>query len=143
MRLVDPRMSGIDDYEHFGREIGALAIKQNTRNLDSIDLIRMFLAEKMQSSKAMLPIDDEILPVRLTQKADAFGRIRAAKAQGFIGEKQDRAGNKRLTDRRLVEVDDLTDFSAVQQALERFFALFYAGNKPCHLVVAGFIRLDV
>ena len=65
MRLVDPRMRRIDDHEHFGREIGALAIEQNTRNLDSIDLVRMFLAEEVQSGKTMLPIDDQILPARL------------------------------------------------------------------------------
>src|SRR5919106_1912982 len=142
MGLVDPRVSRVDNHEHLGREIGALAVEQNARNLHLIDLVGVLLAKKMERGQPVLAIDDEKLSFRLTQKADTLAGIRPPKAQGLVGKYQNGSRDQWLAHGRFVEVDDLADLSSVKQPLEGFFALFDSGDKPRDLVVSRFVGLD-
>src|SRR5687767_2344763 len=134
-------MGRIDDHEHLGGEVGALAVEQHARNLYPIDLLGMSLAKEMQRRKAMLTVDNKIPAVGLAQKTDAFRRVRAPEAQRFIGEGQDRAWNQRLANRRLVEIDNLADLPPVKQPLKGLFAFLDSGDELGNLIVAGFIGL--
>src|SRR3990172_6451027 len=143
MGFVDPGVRRVDDNEHLGGEIGALAVEEHAGNLDPVRLVGMLLAKEMKRREPVLSVDDQVMAVRFTEKTDALRGVRAAKAQRFIRKQQNRAGNQRLVDRGLVEVDDLANLPAVEQALERLFALFDAGDELRDLVVAGFIRFDL
>src|SRR5262247_748709 len=142
VRFVDPGVSRVDDDEHLGGEIGALAVEDYARHLHLFCQLRMFLAKEMERRQPVLAVDDKELALGLALKTDAFGEIRTAKAQGFVGKQKNRTGNQGLTHRSLVEVNDLADFPTVQNPLERFFAFFDAGNEPSHFVFAGLLRFD-
>ena len=118
MGFVDPGVGRIDDHEHLGGEIRALAVEQHTGNFDPIDLLGMFLAEEMKRRKTMLTIDNKIIALGLSDETHAFRRVRAPKAQRLVCKKQDRARYQRLADRCFVEIYDLADLSPVEQPLK-------------------------
>src|SRR5512145_1572201 len=120
MGLVDSGVRRVDDHEHLGGEIGALAIEQHTGNFDPVDLLGVLLPEKVERRQAMLAIDNQITPLRLAQKPDTLGTLGAPEAERLISKQQDRSGNQRLAYGGLVEVDDLADLAAIEQTLKGF-----------------------
>jgi len=48
-----------------------------------------------------------------------------------------------LAYRCFVEVDDLTDFSSVEDTLKGLFASFDPGDEACNFVFAGLVGLDL
>ena len=56
--LVDPRVRGIDDHEHLGRELRRLAVEDHARNFDAPVGVGLAQVE-VQPGEPMLAVDDQ------------------------------------------------------------------------------------
>jgi hypothetical protein len=65
VRFVDPGVSRVDDDEHLGGEIGALAVEDYARHLHLFCQLRMFLAKEMERRQPVLAVDDKELALGL------------------------------------------------------------------------------
>src|SRR5436190_14380899 len=142
VRLVDARVGRVDDDEHLGREVGALAVEDHAGDFDLVGLLGMPLLEEVEARDAVLAVDHEEQPARLAQVAHRLVVPQALELQGLVGEEQDGSGDERLGSGGLEEIDDRLDLAAVQRTLKRLVALLDGGDEVGNLVVAGGLRRD-
>src|SRR5262249_11286216 len=122
MALVDASRRGVDDHEHFGREILAPAIKNHARNMNVLGIIGMSGFVKRERRQSMLPIDDQEILLRLLKTAHAAAILPGFEAQLLWRKEQDRSRYGRLRHRRFIEVADGADLAAGKLPLECLFA---------------------
>jgi hypothetical protein len=72
MALVDARRRRVDDDEHLGGEVFALAVEDHAWDMDGARVVGAMLLEELERREAVLPVDDEVLAARLLQVADVF-----------------------------------------------------------------------
>ncbi len=98
---------------------------------------------ELQRGEAVLAVDDEEIIFRLLQPADPAAVVPDVEAQLLRREQQDRSGNGRLRDRRLVEVADGADLGAGKFPLEGLVAPLDAGDELGDVVfLRHFLGLD-
>ena len=142
MRPVDASMRAVDDDEHFRRKIAAAAVEQDAGHLDIGNLIRMLGAEKMQPGQPVLSVDHQVFALRLAEMAYGFRVSRPLEAERLVRKNQNRPGNHRLCDDRLIKIDDLFHLLPVQLALKSLLAPFNAGDELGDVVMLGDLRLS-
>ena len=67
MALVDARRRRVDDHEHLGREVLALAVEDHARDVQPARVVGALLAEEVQRREAVLAVDDQVLAARLSR----------------------------------------------------------------------------
>jgi len=134
-------VSRVDDDEHLRRKVGAPAVEQEARHFDLPALIGMFLMEKMQSGKAMLSINDQVLSLWLAEVADRLRPVNFLKTKCFIGKKQHRTGNHRLSHDGLIKIDDLLDLLPIQDSLKPLLTPLDPCNELRDLIMFGDLGL--
>ncbi len=134
-------MGAIDDHEHFRGEFSAPSVEQHAGHLHLVDLIGVALLKKMQPGEPMLPVDDEIFPLRLAQMPDRLRIAGSLEPQRFIRKQQDGSRYHRLRHDGFIKVDDLFDFLPIEEALKALFAALDAGDELRHVVVFPDMRL--
>src|SRR5207249_1949208 len=126
---------GVNDDEHLRRELCAPAVEEHAGHLDLIDFVRMMLSEEAQPGDPVLPVNDQILALRLAQVPDGVGTVQLAEGQGFVSEEQHGTRNHRLGDHGLIEIDDLFDLLAIQDTLKTSLVSFDARNELSGLIM--------
>ena len=116
--LVDARRRRVDDDEHLGGEVLALAVEDDARHVDALRLRRALLHVEVERGEAVLPVDDEVLALRLLEVAHVGEGLHRLEPQAVGREEQHGARDGRLADGGLVEVLDLADLRAAHLALE-------------------------
>src|SRR5690242_7141261 len=86
MALVDPSRRRVDDDEHFGRKIFTAPVKQDTRNVDVLGLLRMSAFIELECREAMLSVNDQEFIIRLLQTPHATTVSPGFKVQLLRGE---------------------------------------------------------
>ncbi len=132
---VELMMTNIDDDEHFRRELGAPAVEEHAGHLDLVDFVRVMLSEEAQPGDSVLAVNDQILALRLTEKADGVRVPHFLKAQRLIGEEQHGTRNHRLGNHGLIEIDDLFDLLTIQDTLKASLVSFDARNELGDLIM--------
>jgi len=85
-------------------------------------------------------VDDEELGLRLRQLADAVGATRCLEAQFFRRKQQDRSRDRRLGDRRLIEILELAHLGPGQGSLKGAVGALDFGDELGDLVFMGDAR---
>ena len=134
--LVDARRRRVDDHEHLGGEVFAAPVENHARNVDRGGFVGPVVQVEAQRGEAVLAVDDQEFLLRLGQVADAFD-AGGAEAELFGGEQEDRARDRRLRDRRFVEVLERLDLGLGQRALERLVGALDLGDELGDLVLVG------
>src|SRR5258706_6629778 len=132
--LVDPRRGGVDDDENLGGEVLAAAVEQDAGHVDGRGVVGTLVQVEVERREAVLAVDDQEFRGRFAQRADAALAARA-KRQALGGEEQHRAGNRRLRNRRLVEILELPDLGAGDRALESVVVALDLGDELRDVVV--------
>src|SRR6267142_1080311 len=131
--LVDACWCGIDDYEHFGGEVLAPSVENHARYIDGFRVVRALLQIEAECRKPVLAVDDEELGLRLCQLPDPVGAPRL-EAQFFRGKQQHRSRDRRLGDRRLIEVLELAHLGPGKGSLEGAIIALDLGDELGDLV---------
>src|SRR5688572_12065076 len=134
--LVDARRRRIDDDEHLGGEILAAPVEDDAGHVDGPRVVGTLVQVEAQRREAVLAIDDQVLGRGLAQAAGRAVAV-GAEVEALGGEQQHRAGNRRLRDRRLVEVLELAHLGARQRALEGVVVALDLGDELRDVVVFG------
>src|SRR5262245_10078857 len=141
--LVDARGRRVDDHEHLGGEVLALAVEHHAGDVQGLGLVRAVLLEEVERREPVLAVDHEEALARLLQVADVLELAQRVEAQLLGREQEHRARDRRLAHGRLVEILDGRDLRARDLALEGRVALLDLPDEDGHLVVAGdLLRLD-
>ena len=135
MALVDARRRRVDDDEHLRREIFGLAVEDHARHVDRRRFVRALVHVELERGEAVLAVDDEELPLRRLEVARRFGG--RPEGQRLVREQQHGPGNRRLVDRRLVEVLDRPHLRLRHLALEGGVGPLDPRDERRDLVVLG------
>src|SRR5581483_1890521 len=142
--LVDARRGRVDDDEHLGREVFALAVEDDARDVDRTRLLGVGPAIEVQGGEAVLAVDDEVLAARVLQVAHVLEAAHRRERERLRGEQEDRAGNGRLARRRFVEISDRGDLRARKRSLERRVAALDARDElPDVVAFLDFLGRDL
>ncbi len=133
--LVDARRRRVDDDEHLGGEVLALAVEDDAGHVHRLGLGGALLHVEVERREAVLAVDDEVLATRLLEVAHVVERLYRLEAQHVGREQQHRAGDRRLAHDGVVEVADRRNLAAGQLALERRVRVLDLGDEAGDLVV--------
>ena len=128
MALVDARRRRVDDHEHLGREVFALAVEDDARDVHRLRFFGPFLLVEVERGETVLPVDDQIFSARLFEVADVVESTNGIEVELLGGEQEHGARDWRLADGGLVKVLDRRDLGLRELALERLIGRLDFGD---------------
>src|SRR6185295_12711495 len=93
--LVDASGRGVDDDEHLGGKVFAIAVEDDARNVQRLGVVWAVAPVEIQRRQPVLSVDDEVLALWLLQMPYVLEAANRLESQSFGGEEQHRAGNRR------------------------------------------------
>ena len=139
MGFIDTRLGRVDDDEHLRRKISGFAVENHAGHFDLIQHAPATRPIEMEAGETVLAVDDEKSRFGVFQIADGLVLSQRTEFEYFFGEQQNATGDGGLRFGRLVEIDDIADLAAAQQALKSFLAFLYGPNKlRDRIVCVGF-----
>jgi hypothetical protein len=70
--LVDARGGGVDDHEHLGGEVLALAVEDDAGDVHGARVVGAVVAIEVERRQPVLSVDDQVLAVGLLEVAHVF-----------------------------------------------------------------------
>ena len=134
--LVDARRRRVDDDEHLGREVLALAVEDDARHVHGLRLGGALLHVEVERGETVLSVDDQVLPAGLLEVPHVVEGPDGREGELVGREQQDGARYGRLAHRGVVEVANRGDLAARHLALERGVGVLDLGDEAGDLVVA-------